>query len=341
MIKFFSLKFVVIAVAIASLAISVPIVIAATTGPKTIAAPTKMKYFVSPHQDDEFQMWSQIENDPTSYKVFIYPSRGEQTVFCEVDGYAAGYQKNLEFPAGVTPTGKYSRSCEQSRIDSTIRYFTDMSDSDPTLPGRLVYKGQTGQLPANGVDICRKDSEPAANGPCTTRDTSAEVWVDSLNRGAVVVFNVGEGDQTQPEVTWAIQTVLNNRKTLGLNSTLPNDLLLGGYFNNVAGNGCNFYENTDHLAVHRAIRYVRYNVREQGAAACSVNPDITIKPGTAAGQGTVDAANVNAAFEVAANGERIGAHVANYGWLHTSYYDVSRTDQSSLFMAPQSFWTVK
>jgi hypothetical protein len=339
--KFLRFKLIIIIAIVSMTIISIPVVIAATTGPKTIAAPTKMKYFVTPHQDDEFEMWSQVENDPSSYKVFIYPSRGEQTAFCDPQGYLAGYQAGLEFPAGVTPTGLYTASCEQSRNDSMIRYFTDMSDSDPTIPGRLVYKGKTGQFPTNGVDICRKDSSPTVNGPCTTRDTSAEVWVDALNRGAVVVFNVGEGDQTQPEVTWAIQTVLNSRVALGLNSTLPNDLLLGGYFNNVAGNGCAFYDNADHLAVHRAIRYVRYNVREQGAAGCAVNPDMTIKPGTAAGQGTVEPSNVESAFQIGTNGERIGAHVANYGWLHQTYYDVSRNDQTSIFMAPQSFWTVK
>ena len=148
--------------------------------------------------------------------------------------------------------------------------------------------------------------------------------MDREGRGALVNFDLGDGDLSAQKVQWAIQTVLTNRAALGLNTTLPNYGIVSAY-SNLSTQGCYIYTHPDHAAVVAAVRDSDFGLRVQAAATCAEDP-------TASMTLTVPQNVVDAAYP--SNGDP-GIFADNYGWLETPV--ISRTDQSSLFMAVQSF----
>lgn len=289
-----------------------------------------VSYVVSPHPDDEFQGWSLVEQSPDNYKVFIVLTHGEQSGYCEPDGYARSYQPGLERPATPEPRGRWSPECGKARITAQVNYLNDMALGDSTLPGDLQYQGVRAPFPSNGVDVCRRDSL-GTDGPCTFRDRTARVWTSPNGMGALIMFNLGDGDLTTQEVTWAITTVQQNRAALGLNSTLSERNIIGASYRNASYPGCIRYDHVDHQSVHRALRNVDFGVGQQWGATCASDPD-------ASRHRSVSAAGVTDAFEVGANGQRLGAHVNNYGWLESPYYRIDVNGQAELFHRQQSFW---
>jgi hypothetical protein len=301
----------------------------AATAPASAPARTEraVQYIVIPHEDDEWEAWSEVENRPDLFKVFIVLGRGEQTNYC--DHYTDGFQPSLEVPATPTPTGRFTTDCEQARLSSWRNYFTQMATTDPTLPGNVTDLGHTEQFPAADAEVCRRDSLEQ-DAPCTVTDRSAQVWEDQAGRGVLIAFNLGEGDEDATEIDWALDTVFANPTAFRIPTELPAWGMLGGY-SNLDNPDCFIYTNPDHAALHTALRENAYPVPFQGAAACGTTPGVTLHE-------QVTEQTMAAAFTIGAGNERLGAHVANYGWLHPDYYALSPHDQSNLFAGAQSFW---
>ncbi|GAA3588968.1 hypothetical protein GCM10022198_10930 [Klugiella xanthotipulae] len=295
----------------------------AVTPAVAASAPDKVSYIVIPHPDDEFEAWSLVENSPDNYKVFITVTRGDETGYCTPASQA--YQVGLEKAPTPKPTDKWTASCDNARLNSWLSFFTDMSKTDPSIPGSWAAGTTVGPFPANGTAISRVD------GSTTVTDRSAKVWVDTQGRGAAIAFNLGDGDLTAAEVTWAVKTVRDNRTALGINSTLPNWNLVTSFANSVYGS-CAVYTHPDHRAIHESVWNTNFGFGYQAGATCATDPD-------ASRTQLVTAASTNAAFSVnTATGLRTGAHTWNYGWLNDTYFAVSRNAQNSVFMQRQSFW---
>lgn len=295
------------------------------------AQPSSVLYFVVPHPDDEFQTWSLVEHSPEEYKVFILLTRGEETRFCESEGYATGHQAGLEPPAVPVPEGRWSDACEQARVNSLISYFGEMGSHDPTLPADFGDPHVAGPFPDAGGDVCRVDEAT----DCAVRDRTAEVWIDTQGRGAIIFFNLGDGDLSPEEVQWAVTTVLENRGTLGIDETLPDAGIIGTFAN--ADYPCIKYAHPDHMAVHEALWEVDFKAGFQLGASCQLDPRHSHS-------GVVSAQSTEAAFSTsvaAGTGDEIrtGAHSRHYGWLHQAYYPVDHWTQQSLFHRHQYFWT--
>lgn len=268
------------------------------------STPKQISYIALPHPDDEFQAWSLLEHTPENYKVFILMTHGEQTRYCDQDAL------------GISHGGKWSDQCERDRVGSFVKFFHQMSLSDSTIPGDFEYLGFKGPFPANGVQLQRTDE-----GAPYAASTQPEVYIDRHNRGALVIFNLGDGDLTPQEVSWAIRTVKNNRENLGIDSTLPNYNLLGSYANK-SYEGCFVYSHPDHLAVHDALYNTNFELNYQAGATCASDPDAMISK-------SVTPESASAAFGAG------GAFPNNYAWIGN--YRLS-SDQSLLFMTQQSFW---
>lgn len=317
-----------------SLAVTLMLVTAGgTLIPSTAAqatGETQMSYILVPHPDDEFQAWSLIENAPSNYKVFVVATRGEATQFCDPTIYPLGYQPGYgEVASAPSPTGKWTPSCVTARQNSMVGYLTQMSAADPTIPGSFGPMTTYGPFPGGTTAICRT---VAGTPTCGAAERTVDVWVDSLGRGAIVNFNLGDGDLTSPEATWALNTVINNRAALGINSTLPNYNALGAFSNTAYS--CFSYAHPDHKAVHTALWNNSFGLVYRAAATCASDPDQSRAQ-------TVTPSSVTAAFQLSGSGPtatRIGAHVKRYGWLAYDYYPIDTSGQNQLFQSHQNFW---
>jgi len=275
-------------------------------------------------------------------------TRGESTYHCG----AVGYQLSLlagAAPADPAPLGMHTASCEQARLNSWLGYFSAMSASDPTMPGAFGAPVVTPPFPSQAVALAREPRVPedrpaigstprASVSPSATptspatapsagssfTDTTAQVWTDTLGRGALVDFDLGDGDLTQAKVAWAMRTVLANRAALGVDTTLPDAGIVSAY-SNISDKDCFVYTHADHAAVANALRNTDFGVRLQSVATCRTDPG-------ASATTAVPANVLHGAFP--ADGS-VGAFAANYGWLETP--QISPTNQSSLFMGVQSF----
>ena len=282
--------------------------------------------FVSPHPDDEFQMWSLVEDRPEEYKVFVFLTLGEETRFCDPDVYEEALQVNLgEIPASPTPEGRASKACEEARVASTLGYFQQMSIADETVPGDFSDPKEFG-LPGDGpVEVCRTDSDVTS---CDPRFREVSVFHDELGRGAVVFFNLGDGDLTAPEATLAIETLLSSREEWGLAAERPVGPIVGAFAND--GTRCFSYPHPDHLVVRDVLWNIDFGAGPQLGATCYVGRSQRMSS-------IVSTASSEASFALDEDGVRVGAHGLHYGWLHADAYPVSRL-QNSLFHRLQSFW---
>ncbi len=290
-----------------------------------------MSISVLPHPDDEFQVWSMLEDQPDQYSVIVYLTRGEETGFCEPDIAGTAYQPGLEAPATPEPEGRWSDSCERARIASALAFFSDMADRDSTVPGDFAEPIVAGPFDDPRNVVCRVDDGEE----CNSSNRSASVWADRDGRGAVVFFDLGDGDLSAEEAVWAISVVLHQRAALGLESTPPVAGLVGGFAND--SSHCFSYPHPDHLAVHEALFSFDFGLGFQMAATCASGRDVKV-------HGTVSNDAVDAAFRVsgpdqnAIGAERLGAHVKHFGWLHNDYYHIDREAQGLLFTKNQYFW---
>jgi hypothetical protein len=289
----------------------------------TNTAPRAVDFFLVPHEDDEFETWSQVEKR-NSFKVFIGMTLGEATGFCLNQGMGS-WQPTEALPSPL-PTGKHTSSCASARLNSWTKFFTQMSRTDPTVPGEFTYF-RTAALPANGTTICRQDTTTST---CSVVDRTARVWVDTKNRGVLIAFNLGDGDLTAAEVAWATRTVLANRTLFKIPSG-GIERMFGAYAN-ATNSACFVYPHPDHVAVHTALANNRFGPTTQGAATCASSPGVTMIT-------QVSEDSMRAAWEIGPNQERIGAHPFQYGWLHGTYYPLDKYGQKQIFHGRQAFWT--
>ena len=222
---------------------------------------------VMPHPDDEWQGWSKIAQRP-EFKVFIYATRGENTGRCEPGTIVRTTGIHLPSPQ---PEGRWTKSCEDARINSTLGFLHGMSESDPTIPGDLMYVGEIGPLPANGKTICRTDSSETA---CNTTDTlSANVYADRLGRGILILFNLGDGDLKEEEIKWMLNAVKEMPELFGMSShTVFKEFVASSYYND-SFSSCFVYQHADHLALAKTVQNNDFGMGDQFLSTCASNPD--------------------------------------------------------------------
>ncbi|MBD8022265.1 hypothetical protein [Microbacterium gallinarum] len=284
-----------------------------------------MSLAVVPHPDDEFQMWSLLEQTPREYKVFVSLTQGEESGFCEPDMLEGALQADLgEVPPSPTPTGRWTAECKEARMASLLGYLSQMSESDASIPGDFAA-GRSIELPAGATSPCRiDDGVEDCEGAREVR-----VWTDRQDRGAVVAFDLGDGDLTTAEIGWALRSVIDERAALGIDEDLRIGAALGAFAND--HHRCHSYPHPDHLAVHDALRTIDLNIGPQLAATCFADPAQSLTS-------LVSRGSADAAFSLGPHGERLGAHPRHYGWLSVSTYPLGGFLQSELFMRLQSFW---
>ena len=282
---------------------------------------------VVPHPDDEFQAWSLIEERAAEYTVFVSLTRGEETGFCEDEARTGGLQPDLgERVPDPLPHGRWTPECAQAREGSLLGYLTQMAMADPSIPGDFAPPARYGPLPADGTDVCRIDD---AVKHCPEELREVQVWLDRGDRGAVVFFDLGDGDLTEAEAIWAIQAVLDHRADWGMDAGYPVGSLIGAFANDSWP--CYSYPHPDHLAVHSALWNVDFGSGPQIGATCFLDPRQRMSA-------IVSGASAEASFARAADQTRLGAHGVHYGWLHGEVYPLSGVLQNTLFMRFQSFW---
>lgn len=259
------------------------------------AAPKHVSYVAIPHPDDEWQTWALVENSTSNYKVFVLMTRGEQTGYCQP---------------------RWTAECAGSRVQSFLDYLDRMGAADPSIPAGFTYQGVRGPFADQGRKLERADGGAPFSAPRT-----AEVWTAGNGMGAVVAFDLGDGDLTEAEAVWAIATTRDNRAALGIDATLPNWNLLGAYYNR-SYRGCFVYAHPDHYAVHRALYHTDFGFAYQAAATCGSDPDAKRK------QAVTDPS-------AGASWTAGGAFPDSYGWLGS--YRLS-DDQRELFHKRQAYW---
>jgi hypothetical protein len=291
---------------------------------RSVEQERQVVYAVIPHPDDEFQIWSLVEDSANVFPVFVVLTQGDQTSYCTPEGYATGWQPGTEPPAVVEPTGRWTPACSRSRAASLVGYLTAMSQQDASVPGDFEPAQIVGPFDDPDGVVCRVD---AAEGPCTSRGTSAQVWTDRQGRGVVVMFDLGDGDLEPAEVQWAVRQVRNHRADLGIDPSLPESGAVGAFANH--SGDCFEYPHHDHVAVHDALRASDLGLEYRAAATCAESSDIRRR---------VSDRSVDASFRVDEDGTRSGAHTSAYGWLWDPYYPIDLDGQSELFTQHQYFW---
>lgn len=285
--------------------------------------PSAVTYVVVPHPDDEVQAWSLIENTPGTYEVFIMLTKGEQSFYCDSPGYDEGTGEARPDP---WPDGKWAPTCEAARMNSFFDFMAGMAAGDNSLSASFSYEGVKGPFAASGQEICRYD-----DGGCVA-DLTAEVWTSP--EASVVWFNLGDGDVTAGEVTWAIETVLADRATFGVDSELGAGGLIGAsYWNGEGHAGCSDYAHPDHGAVHEVLWHTDFGVGYQAAPVCASDPEVSVIE-------TVTHDRFDDAFATS-GATRVGEHVVHYGWLldgSPGYYRGDYDGQDTDFHRHQHFW---
>src|SRR5690606_15543867 len=130
-------------------------------------------------------------------------------------------------------------------------------------------------------------------------------------------------DLTAAEVAWAVSAVLADPGEFTVPSNAPIRGLVGAYSSDLPVL-CQRYPHPDHAAVREALETVDFGHGFQMGATCGF--DVAVRD-----HRSVSFASTESAFDVHAGphgDERVGAHTANYGWLHSSYYPVAWWNQS-------------
>jgi LmbE family N-acetylglucosaminyl deacetylase len=293
----------------------------------------QLQYIVTAHPDDEFGGWSLIEKSSDNYPVFIVLTRGEETAACADPNAgalqtAAGEQR----PVGDPYVGKWTEACKVARLGSWHAFLDAMADGDaalskPAFLGTFDVPGDAGPAPPARVDDGAVYQSP-----------TFQVWADAVS--ARVAFDLGDGDLTAEEVTWAIQAVRARRASL---FPIENEYAVIGasYRNAVPDIGCDVYDHPDHRAVHQALWSTDQGVPgPQWGRTCVNDPDVVATGGRI---DVVDEDTFQRAMAVDApegdpakypGARRVGAFQVHYGWLTGTFW-AYRGDEED---RRQAFW---
>ncbi len=177
--------------------------------------PTGMQVIVSPHPDDEFLVWSAIEDDPSTYTVVVTLTRGEATSRCQRAEDTADVEVGEVLPDGL-PAASGSAECAQARLQSW-RSFLDAAARDTSE----IALGRS-------ADVEHVTLTNQAWG------RAADVWVGE--NAAYVALSLGDGGVTQDGAKEAVQALLDQR-----GSTLPDlpvrRILAASYWNDSDSDG--------------------------------------------------------------------------------------------------------
>lgn len=280
----------------------------------------QIQYVVTAHPDDELASWSLIEKSPANYPVFIVLTQGERTAYCEASG-RAHWQPDLgeARPGAALPyTGRGSSECRDARIASWHRFLDTMAQTDSALS-----KG------------------PPLRRTITEGGRSFRVWADG--KSARVAFDLGDGNLTASEVTWAIQAVRSRRAQL-FPLTKEYGVIAASYSNLRRDIGCEVYDHPDHRAVHAAIWSTNQGTPgPQWGRTCVNDPDVR---GTGGRIEEIDSDTFSAALGVDApswdparypDARRRGAFQVHYGWLRPAYWESGRGGTTQMDKR-QAFW---
>lgn len=254
---------------------------------------------VFPHPDDEFQAWSLLEDRPKQYKVFLIATRGESTGFCG-DALGDALQFELgEQPPSPVPEGKWTESCEEARANSLIGFLSQMSETDSTIPGDFTSKVSVVAPNPDSVELCRVDGEEGEQEYlCGEEAREVWLWIDRQGKGAVAMFNLGDGNLNVPEVDWAVSSLIEQWEDWGLPADWPPKALIGG-FSNYSSERCYTYPHPDHHAVEQALSSINFGVGPQLGATCFLDPRRSLTA-------VVSADSMDAAFSLSDSGEGWG-----------------------------------
>lgn len=297
--------------------------------PPSWAAPSAVSLIVMPHPDDETQSWSLIEGSPNNYKLFVFLTRGEETNYCVPTNYKRAFQPaHGEIAPSHTPKGKWTSSCVEARISSTLNFLNAMGSKDATIPsGFNRSKYTTVKLPKNGYKPQHIDNGTAVI------DTSTRVYNSKNGMGKAIFFNLGDGDLTTDEVTWAIKSIKQSYAKFGIPSGMIFHNIIGPYANS-SHTACYKYPHPDHKAVHRVLFNIDFGYNYQIAPSCRTDRDVNRTK-------NVSKTQFNNAWRVGSDYTRIGYAQKYYGWLNASkagWSYAQGTSQNAIFMQRQSFW---
>jgi len=310
------------------------------------ATPIQLSYVVFPHPDDEYEGWSLIDNSTSNYKVFVLMTRGEETGGCNPASAGVGgphwYEGpnspvgrpnyNERMPVPNPWSGKWTSACKQARLESFRTFLETMAASDVSLPqaptsrGRFCFTG----MPGDGMAPSVVDYTDAnGNGGVTTESRCAEVWSNSV--GAIVAFDLGDGDLRAAEVLWALQQVRANKALLGI-PALPEFNVIGASYYNTRYTSCATYGHNDHGAIHTALWNTNIGAGPQYVRTCLSDPDISATGGRIS---SVSDATHARTFQMSGT-TRLGPIPRIYGWLNVP--TDSQITGDTLFSQRQGFW---
>ena len=298
---------------------------------RTTVEPSAVIY-VNPHPDDEFQYWSLFESRTDIYSVVVLMTRGEQTNYCSAEGVEVGWQPELEPAPMPMPEGKFSEACAEARVNAFVHYFSDMARVDESVPGRFAPVTTSAPLPDPAGVVCRLDETD----DCIV-STTVDIYRDLDDRGALLVFDLGDGDLSDAEVEWALRATLDTFVPELVGDGVRVTGIVGAYSTPENGYaGCYAYPHPDHLAIDHVLWATDFGAGFQASATCATDPRRQLFS-------RVSAAATEAAFSVEPVEDsddlyRTGAHTANYGWLHARYYPIARVGEGDLFHQGQHFW---
>lgn len=261
----------------------------------------EVTYVLLPHPDDEFQVWSQVAGREDTYTVFVLMTRGEQSVYCDSE----------------TGGGRWTDTCVEARLASWTGFFDQMGQHADSLPADFPDEPATVTgLDTGDVEIGRDDDG------LITVNPDALVWQDADGRGALVAFDLGDGDLTEAEAAWAAGQVVADPGAFGLLERDP-DRVLGAYYYPGDAEGCFPYPHPDHAAVAEAVLSTDL-APEQRHATCAADPDVGPVVETSVGEDDADAAFGDG-----------GAFPEHYGWL--GEWPLALEGQTELFHVQQAF----
>lgn len=233
---------------------------------------------VLPHPDDEWQTWGLAESLHCSANVTVLLTRGEQTKYCDT----------VEAP-------KFSVGCVERRLDSWLGFYSDMAraaghDDGFGAPVEIA----TLEVPEG---FGRFDDSPELVAPADPL-----VWHSNDGTRTLIAFDLGDGDLTEAEATWAVEQVLADPSAFIGDGPTKLGPLIGSYAYTGDADGCFPYPHPDHVAVQEALQHGFEGHTRYGATClAAIGADPVIAPAT------------DEAFD-AAFGED-GAFPRAYGWL--------------------------
>lgn len=252
------------------------------------AGKTQIMYVVSPHPDDVFESWSLVANSASNYPVFITMTQGESTNYC------SGNKTFAYYPTFDTST---EEGCKGARMASLNNWLDDASAQDPYL-NEFVRGEQSGSgynmvktvktAPTGGTDsgaptISTMTGCSPSFSSCNTgggaNPNAGKTIPQNLNDGALsqanattvtfyvgtdsarVQFDLGDGNLTKDEVTWAVNYVRSQVADPSgpLPHTLPEYGVIAAGYSNVNGqySHCYTYGHHDHRAIQESVYGVR------------------------------------------------------------------------------------